>query len=742
MPRKATLIGAPATPCFELEFGFNEERTGGQLLREWVKDLPDRQWVPESKRWRVSGLGTNPVAVLREAGFEVDTQGLSALDLADLWEPAARQLKNDPSRIVVLPRLAGRAVTEKVLGGNPRWNKDRRWFEVGPGDLLRGHHIKMGLNVNPPTAAAAMAWRAAMDEVDQNLARNSANIARSTGVDLDHATSMELEDLIDLVGDVPESFKLDLFPYQRVGALCMAAGRTFNCDAPGLGKTRTALAAAEIRGWKRILLVVPPVTLTHWARQAHEAGMATELPATRGKKVEVDPEGRWIVVIKTGRKDGDWPVEGIVITADSMLASRKELQYKAVEWAPDHLIYDEAHRAKTWESARATAMRAIAAQIRAKGGVCMCLTGTPMPSGNHAELASQLDITGHLDSVFGGYGAFVDAFCRLDQFRKLVSKKGTSDALRRKLVDYVMVRRNKRDVLSDLPPCSITSMVVDVDDSGYRAAHGEVLAKIDRWLERWAAEHGRELDPFTYSEDETDVAEYANNRLDIISPMRIAAGKAKIPAAVDFAREWSTANQSEAKYAPPTWTNPLIIWVHHHEVIEALTDALKPALKGGFGVISGKTSGAEKDRLVDAYQAGQIGVLVCGITAAGVGITLTRGSDSLFLESDWTPANIEQAIGRQDRIGQQGEAVMGRMMYAPNTLDGRIQTVLKIKSQEVDATMGADANGPRLYIETEEGAVTAGSIVAGLVNEAILLRKKKLHARAKTAVHSTPKEGS
>lgn len=50
--------------------------------------------------------------------------------------------------------------------------------------------------------------------------------------------------------------------------------------------------------------------------------------------------------------------------------------------------------------------------------------------------------------------------------------------------------------------------------------------------------------------------------------------------------------------------------------------------------------------MVDAFQAGEIGVLFCKIIAAGFGITLTRGFDPLFVETEWSNSNVSKAENR------------------------------------------------------------------------------------------------
>ena len=70
------------------------------------------------------------------------------------------------------------------------------------------------------------------------------------------------------------------------------------------------------------------------------------------------------------------------------------------------------------------------------------------------------------------------------------------------------------------------------------------------------------------------------------------------------------------------------------------------------GEITGATSGKERKRLADAFQAQSPGaprVMVMNTKAGGASITLTRADTVHILDEDWTPDNQEQAEDRAHR---------------------------------------------------------------------------------------------
>ncbi len=151
-------------------------------------------------------------------------------------------------------------------------------------------------------------------------------------------------------------------------------------------------------------------------------------------------------------------------------------------------------------------------------------------------------------------------------------------------------------------------------------------------------------------------------------------------------------------------------------------------------MIAGGTPTDQRSRIVDAFQAGKIPVLVGSITAAGVGITLTRSSDVLFTETDWTPGVVSQAEDRCHRKGQQNHVIVTTIV-APGTLDEPIQTVLAHKARVLDAVMPGDDHHVEVMNEGQRGSdhwATAASLLAGIVRELIASEawKKQPHRAA------------
>jgi SNF2 family DNA or RNA helicase len=74
-----------------------------------------------------------------------------------------------------------------------------------------------------------------------------------------------------------------------------------------------------------------------------------------------------------------------------------------------------------------------------------------------------------------------------------------------------------------------------------------------------------------------------------------------------------------------------------------------------------------------------VAVIVCSLTAAGVGINLQVASNVVLAELSWTAAEQTQAIDRVHRIGQDQPVTAWRILAA-QTIDTRIAELIDSKA--------------------------------------------------------------
>ncbi|MGP5672598.1 DEAD/DEAH box helicase [Brachybacterium alimentarium] len=611
---------------------------------------------------------TGMLEALAGAGIVVDAFEF-AETLASLQDPLV--LDSGEGTVRVFPRLAQRADIAYELGDDAFFDHAAGAF-IAPSSavadwpeyLLPDSLRDRGRDGDPDSRSGAQT--AGLIEDPQTVADAVQNLSGASGTD-GHRREIEL--LTDAVGDVPDWFGMSPYPYQRIGALCVAAGRRLLADEPGLGKSVQAILASVLLGARRWIIVCPPVAQSNWATDNERC------------HVPVHVGDAPVVVIRPGRKVPVLPATGIVIVTDSLLAAptRRPLLEDLKSWGAGVLIYDEGHRAKNWHSRRAKAMRELAATVTDR----MVLTGTPVMS-NPADLPSLLAITGQLQPIFGSRTAFMSRYTRTYEIpigrqtiEKVVPYKKLLPELGRILPEQVWVRRTKDQVLPDLPEKQYSTMIVDVPTTEYRTATREVQAKISMYLRERTQELGE-------APSEKEVRAWCSDQMGCVSMLRRAAGLAKIPAAAEYIADWVDSTSHDG--GEVVFDRPLIVWGIHQVVMDTL-DAHLDQLGVPHAVINGSTSLTQRDRITRDYQDGKIAVILANIVAAGVAITLTRGSDALFVETEWLPDLVSQAVDRQHRIGQK-RTVMVTTMVAPGTLDHTIQKVQRANIDVLDQLIG------------------------------------------------------
>lgn len=651
------------------------------LMIDWVKQRCNARWVAAEQSWRIHGLGSlTPEQTLAEAGITVDWSTCpehlrDAPSLNALAMPLAK-LHGNGRLVMVRHRLAGYDLTKELLGAGAVWDKERELFWTYVADVLdKNGDIRPGV-LWPEDAIAAAYQMRTLSSVPETLAPLARHLSAALHIN-------------DIPGDqirriAPAGLPVtgrEPYDYQKAGALAVAAGRSCLFDEPGLGKSLQALLAVRMRDARRTIIVCPPLLTTNWAREAGMTGFGS------------------VAVFRAGRKEPALPDEGVVIIADSMLAARPATAERLRDWAPDEMIVDEAHRLKTIGSKRSEAVLNVAIRVR---NVPIALTGTPIFAAPH-ELVPVLELTRMLAPVFGGRGPFLEDFCTQDRFNGWHARKSALPRLKALLEHYVWVRRRKRDALPQLPLKQRTNLPLDVQLTGYRKAHKDVIARVQSWVTWFRNEHGR--DP-----EKPEIEEYAKTAsFEIVSQLRRAAGLAKVDAAKELIQAHVDATGFAESGGIRRWNRPLIVWTHHLDVAAALLEALPQA-----EAIIGSTSDAARDSIVDRFQDGQIPVLVAAITKAGVGLTLTRSSDSIFVETDWTPALIVQAEDRTNRIGAT-QASSYTTLVALGTLDEAVQRVLARKSKVLAALGDNDS----VNTMPEEDMVGLMEIAILVIEEAI-----------------------
>jgi hypothetical protein len=446
----------------------------------------------------------------------------------------------------------------------------------------------------------------------------------------------------------------ELMPHQAQVVAAAAAGhRTFLlADEPGLGKSAQALLAAEAANAYPLLVVVPSVVKTNWAREA----------------------GLWVPHRAATVIHGDG--ETIDGFADIVVVNYDVLD-RHVGWFGDFgfrgMVVDEAHFIKNRTSQRSQHVLELSERIRSRtsGPLLMALTGTPLIN-DIEDFRAIWQFLGWIDET----KPLADLLDALEETGLTPADTGFYPAARRCVIDLGIVRRRKVDVAADIPARRTADLPVELDEKAgrsIRAAERELARRLVARYESVLA--SRSSGAVVEDIDHGLVRRVARAELkatatatgeNVFGMMR-RIGQAKAALAADYAAQLARS------------AGKVVFFAKHVDVMDAAEETFaKQGIR--FSSIRGDQTPASRQKNIDAFVSDpDVAIAVCSLTAAGVGLNLQVASNIVLAELSWTDAEQTQAIDRSHRIGQT-EPVTAWRIIAAQTIDGRIAELIDRKA--------------------------------------------------------------
>jgi SNF2-related domain/Helicase conserved C-terminal domain len=446
----------------------------------------------------------------------------------------------------------------------------------------------------------------------------------------------------------------ELMPHQAQVVASAAAGhRTFLlADEPGLGKTAQALLAAEAANAYPLLVVVPSVVKTNWAR---EAGLWTP--------------NRSVTVV---HGNGD-SVDGY---ADIVIVNYEVLD-RHVGWFGTFgfrgMVVDEAHFIKNKASQRSQHVLELSARIRSRTTrpLLMALTGTPLIN-DIDDFRAIWQFLGWIDES-EPLAELMDA---LEETGLTPADPGFYAAARQCVIELGIVRRRKVDVAADIPARRTADLPVELDEKvsrSLRAAERDLARRLVARYETALAnrrsgpvdgiDHDLVRKVATWEQKDASTTKTGEN---VFSMMR-RIGQAKAGLAADYAAQLARS------------AGKVVFFAKHVDVMDVAEEAFaKQGIR--FSSIRGDQTPVSRQKNIDAFvNDPDVAIAVCSLTAAGVGLNLQVASNIVLAELSWTDAEQTQAIDRSHRIGQT-EPVTAWRIIAAQTIDSRIAELIDSKA--------------------------------------------------------------
>jgi len=462
---------------------------------------------------------------------------------------------------------------------------------------------------------------------------------------------------------------LQLYDYQRIGSEFLQSKNALILgDDLGLGKTAQAIDAVKTLHAKTIVVICPNTVKMVWEREIAKWSVDDKVYVLTGsskRRTELIEDFFSQEPISYTITMGD------EATTHTIACQRKWLilNYELLLWHEglygkqvDVLIVDEAHRIKN----RKTKCSILTKALRQSAERCYLLTGSPIM--NHPEeiwsLLNCLD-----KSRFKSYWAFVEYFCYVGMnpwfhYWEVRGMNMERIPMFQQILDEYMLRREKKDVLPELPEKVVEYLYVDMTEKQralYRQMRYEMMAELpdeEEWI----------MAP-------TVIAQLVRLKQFAISPeiLGFSVPGGKIEEAVDFITHYCRNG------------NKLVVFSQFLTALKILEQKLDVA-KIPYVEVSGEVPYKNRKEIVNAFQGGDTKLILLTTQVGREGIDLFAAHTVLFLDHLWVPALNRQAEDRLHRIGQKN-AVTVVVLVTKDTIDEYIEDTLLSKDTLINKVL-------------------------------------------------------
>ena len=436
-------------------------------------------------------------------------------------------------------------------------------------------------------------------------------------------------------------FKANLYSYQKIGVQWLVhcyfnKVGTILGDDMGLGKTAQIIALIaechERSALGNTVIVVPNSLVENWKREFEFFCPSIEPHIHNG--------------IRTGLSENLEKHE-VVIIPYSIISNDIEM---LSELTPDLLVFDEASLLKNPESNRTIAAK------RIKASCIVAMTGTPVEN-------SLMDLWSIADLVFPGYLGDKKEYSER-YIEKTIDKTLENDLTDLEiLVNQILIRRMKTDVLGDLPS------KIDIDQPIVMSGREKIV--YDEIVSRIKSESSSRdyiLQAINQLQQYTSHPELLNDTV-TFDFKRLKSSSAK------FTRLFELLDVIKAR------NEKVLIFANHIKTIDILMYAVLEKYSLPSFCIDGRIEDNERVSQIEAFSSVDgFSVMILNPTTGGMGLNITAANHVIHYSRQWNPALEEQATARAYR-NKQSKAVNVYYMFYANTIEEIIDERLRKKRQ-------------------------------------------------------------
>ena len=452
---------------------------------------------------------------------------------------------------------------------------------------------------------------------------------------------------------LPQKVNAELRDYQKIGYNWLKTLENYKfggilADDMGLGKTLQLLTVIESyiesdEQNKKASIVISPSSLAlNWMAEAKKFTPNLKVQIISGKSLE--------------RKEKIENIKNydLIITSYDLLKRDIE-KYKELDYTFKYIIADEAQYLKNSTTQNAKAIKELKAETR------YALTGTPIEN-SLAELWSIFDY------IMPGY---------LFQYKKFKSmyetpivKDESQDAMAKlkMLIEPFVLRRTKKEVLTELPEKTITVLNNTMDEEQEKI-YMSYLAKAKQEVADQIKMNGFEKSQIMILAALTRLRQICCHPGLFIS---------------DYKGESSKLNQCiEIIEDAINSGHKILLFSGYTSMFEIIQEELSKRNINYFK-LTGSTKVNERIKLVDEFNKNpDIKIFLISLKAGGTGLNLT-GADMVIHYDPWWNASAEnQATDRAYRIGQKNNVQVYKLITT-NSIEEKIFELQQKKSELVD----------------------------------------------------------
>lgn len=448
----------------------------------------------------------------------------------------------------------------------------------------------------------------------------------------------------DLLREMIDYLNFPMKPrdYQIEGITYMINhGNCINGCECGLGKSAQSILYTEVLDLFPCLVICPSSVKSSWLKEWNRW----------------NPNRSIHIIDSKDSENTDWKADVTIINYDYLYKRGKstegiKLRYSrslSKKWGT--VILDEIHLCKNPKSLRSKSVK----KIVSKALKVLALSGTLIMN-RPQELINILEILGRFRELFPNLQYYLYRYCNAKKTRFGLDCSGASytSELNEIITHYCYFRKNKRDVLKELP--DIIDQIIDcsiTNKKEYCKAEEDLI------------EYLMDIDI-----DKAERAKKAEHLVKIANLKRLSL-EGKLKSIEQFIKDWIEGNEDEKIIIFGTLTEPLV--------------ELSKKFKESCELVIGESTTEEKMNRVERWKKTKQ-ILFANIATLSTGVDGLQEvcSNMIFIEYPNGPTYLEQAISRLERMGQKNSINIYYLM-SQETIDVRLKEIIDNKSRIINA---------------------------------------------------------